>query len=456
MAIVRAGGLSNRIGSGQNGRINRAETETKIADKNKSYYDAFVRATSAPTVLCTYWSIDNSTSYSEGTKNIKLSHNAEKFIKISNFQMFNYDSEDLEDKTTDDRRISINLAAKSSFLQPGSILPKEGDHIVLASQGAIAKPYMVSKVTPLKFLDKEIWSIDYIESTKYTIPELESCTVSRKSYITSNGSTGLPALIDEDDKDLLDVANAVLDKIRTKYVELFYDVAYDDLVYVPYGQPKLRLNYYAISRLQELHQVLKYGYDKNTLFIQNTYGFDAIEENFDKSLYGSLIERWFIPRDEHCNDSPSNITNFGAEEIANACELRDRIFDEYRGFPQYESKYVYETRLYLRHKSEHLIVTRYYNSEIVLFDMFDTAGFFDPRLKKSWLNFELKSPVICPVLDMYMDQEYDKILEYCKKLKRYNPSKLCIDDYIGVPMLLICLEEAIKYKTDNKQAGTYV
>ena len=452
MPRIQSAGLS-----GSSSRINRANAEAAIANKNKSYYEAFMKAVSAPSVLCTYWSINDATSYSESTKNVKLSHNVKRFTKIKNFVMYNYDSEDLEDKTTDERRISINLASKSSFLEPGSILPKEGDHLLLASQGIIAKPYQVTKVTPLKFLDKEVWNVEYSESTVFTLDELEACTVRTTVYVGKNSGSGGSALIDEDLKDIIDNANAVMDKIQLKYVEQFYDVQMDALVFKPYEQhDKMHLNYYANDKMQEYYGVLKFGFDRNKLFIQNTYGFDAVEENYDKSLYGTLTDRFFEPREDYCPDNTNGkIASDAAMALVKAMELRERIFSEYRGFNEYTSKYVFNTRLYLRPKTEHMILTRYYNSGVMYVDMFDTAGFFDARLKKSWVDYEIASPVILPVLDMYMDEKWDDILNYCKKLKRYNPSKFCIDDYMGVPLMLICINEAIKVKTKSEDRGTY-
>ena len=449
---------SNGAGILNGSRINRAEAENAISEKNKSYYDAFMKATSAPSVLCTYWSIDDSSSYSESTKNVKFNHNAKKFVRISKMVIYNYDSEDLEDKTTDDRRLSINLAQKSSFMQPGSILPKEGDHLLLASQSNIAKPYMVSKVTPLKFLDKEIWNITYVESTIFTLNELEALTVSRKTYVPENSASGGSALIDEDLKEIVDVASTVVDKLQSKFVELFYDVTMDALVFKPHGvDNRIHYNYYANSRMQELLGVLRYGYDKNKLFIQNTYGFDAIEENYDKSLYGSLVDKYFLPiEDDECPATPpENIRSEAAMILSNMFDLRERIFSEYRGFPEYSPRYSYYTRLYLRPKTEHMILTRYYNSHVMLVDMFDTAGFFDPRLKRSYVNYQIKSPVILPLLDMYMEDKWDEILNYCKKLKRFNPSKFCIDDYFGVPLMIIAISKAIKQKTKSDYYGTY-
>ena len=454
MARIQSANI-NSTGS----RIDRASAEVSIANKNKKYYESFLKATTAPSVLCTYWSIDDSSTYSESTKNTKLNHDAKKFIRIDKFVMFNFDSEDLEDKTNDERRISINMAAKQSFLQPGTIIPKEGDHLVLASQGAIAKPYMVNKVTPLKFLDKEVWNIEYSESTIFTIDELNKCTVKNKIFVGKNGGTNGSALIDADIKDGIDLAKSVIDKVGTKYMELFYDVDMDSLVFKPYNQHgKMFLNYYANSRMQEIIGILKFGYDKNKLFLNNTYGFDAIEENYDKSLYGTLLDRWFIEREEVCEKedlSNGNAKSDAAMELLSALELRERIYAEYRNVPEYKSKYIFDTTLYLRPKTEHMILTRYYNSHIMLVDMFDTAGFFDARLKRSWVKYEITSPIILPVLDMYMDEDWDGIITYCKKLKRFNPSKFNIDDYMAVPLMLICIEEAINNKTDNNNVGSY-
>ena len=454
MARIQSANI-NSTGS----RIDRASAEVAIANKNKKYYESFLKATTAPSVLCTYWSIDDSSTYSESTKNTKLNHNAKKFMKINKFVIFNFDSEDLEDKTTDERRLSINLAAKQSFLQPGTIIPKEGDHLVLASQGAIAKPYMVNKVIPLKFLDKEVWNIEYSESTVFTIDELNASTVKTKVYVGKNGGTNGSALIDADIKDDIDLAKTVVDKIGTKYVELFYDTEMDSLAFKPYNQhDKMYLNYYANSRMQEIIGVLKFGYDKNKLFLNNTYGFDAIEENYDKSLYGVLLDRWFEEREDVCpleNTSNGNVRSDAALELISAMDLRERIYAEYRNVPEYTSKYIFSTRLYLRPKTEHMILTRFYNSHIMLVDMFDTAGFFDARLKRSWVEYEITSPIILPVLDMYMDEDWEGIIKYCKKLKRFNPSKFNIDDYMAVPLMLICIEEAINHKTDNNNVGTY-
>lgn len=451
MARIQSGGLNSTS------RLDRAAAESAIANKNKSYYEAFMRATSAPSVLCTYWSINDATSYSESTKNVKLNHGAKKFTKIKSFVMYMYDSEDIEDKTSDERSLSINLASKTSFLQPNSIIPKEGDHLLLASQGSIAKPYMVNKVMPLKFLDKEVWNIEYSESTVFTLAELEGNTISTKVYVGTNNGSGGSALIDEDLKDSVDLASTVVDKIQTKFVELFYDINMDALIYKPHEQHgKMHLNYYANDKMQEYYGVLKFGYDKNKLFFQNTYGFDAVEENYDKSLYGTLIDRYFEERADYCPDNTNGkITSDAAMALVKAMELRERIFAEYRGVKDYESKYVFNTRLYLRPKTEHMILTRYYNSGVMYVDMFDTAGFFDPKLKRSWVDYEIKSPVILPVLDMYMDEDWDGIITYCKKLKRFSPSKFNIDDYMGVPLMLICINEAIAKVTDSKNEGTY-
>lgn len=438
-------------------RTDRASAEAIIADNNKSKYNSFSKMVNAPTVLCTYFPINEDyTSYSESSKNIKDNSSAKKFDMITNFVLNERDSEDLQDNENDERRINISLSSKTSFIQPGVLVPKEGDHIVLTSQGKIAKPYQVTKVTPRKFLDKEIWEIQYSESTIFTIDGLLARVVRRRTYIADNVGSNSAVIVDEDKAEKLSLLSSIMEKLNRKYVEAFYDEIYDALVFKPYQhENQFHFNYYSNERMQELLALLKYGYDKSTLFVKNVYAYDAVETNFDNSLYTNLIERSFFPRDEIEDDGVGKLSVIGADILVQAMNDREAIFEEYRGIKQYDSKYVYSTRLYLRPKNNHLILTRYYNSKLWLVDMFDSAGFFDKQLKSSWVNYEIKSPYITKFLDWFMDASYDCIVSNIDILKRYSPSKYCIDDYLGVPLLILALNETMAKYNSTTDYGTY-
>lgn len=438
-------------------RNDRASVETTIANNNKEYYNTFTKAVSAPSVLCTYFPINEDyTSYSESTKNIKDNATGKKFDMIKNFVIYERDGDDLQDSDNDERRISINLASKTSFIQPGVLRPKEGDHLILSSQGSIASPYQVTKVVPRKFLDKEIWEIQYSESTVYSIDALLVRVVRRRVYISENVGTNSAVIVDEDKAEKLSTISQIVDKLVTKFVETFYDEKYDQIVFKPYGHDDYHFNYYANDRMQQVMSLLKYGYDKNTLFIKNVYDYDAVENNYDMSLYTSLIDKLFIPRDEYEDDeSVGLITSDASKILLKSFDDREKIFAEYRGVKGYDSKYIYNTRLYLRSKANHLILTRYYNSKVTLVDMFDSAGFFDNKLKSSWVDYQVKSPYICKFLDWYMDGAFDCIVSNITLLKRYSPSKYNIDDFLGIPLLILALQETINQSNKAIDYGTY-
>lgn len=443
----------------QSGRTDRASAEAVIADNNKAQYWSFTKAVNAPSVLCTYFPINEDyTSYSESTKNIKDNASGKKFDMIKNFVIYERDSEDLQDVDNDERRLSINLSPKTSFIQPGVLRPKEGDHLVLTSQGSIAKPYQVTKVVPRKFLDREIWEIQYSESTIFTLDGLLSKVVRRRVYISDNVGTNSAVIVDEDKAEKLSLVASIIDKLNTKFIETFYDEKYDQLVFKPYGFDNYHFNYYANDRMQQTLGLFKYGYDKNTLFIRNIYDYDAVESNYDNSLYTSLLDRLFYKKDEiELDDSTVGLIQSQASEILlKALSDRENIFGEYRGVRQYDSKYLYNTRLYLRSKANHMILTRYYNSKVTLVDMFDSAGYFDTKLKQSWVEYTITSPYICKFLDWFMDGSIDCIISNISLLKRYSPSKYCIDDYLGVPLLILALQETLNTANKSNDYGTYV
>lgn len=441
-------------------RADKTMVENQIANNHKEYYTQFLKMVSAPSVLCTYFSINKTyTNYSESTKNIKDNFQAKYFDMIKNFVLYERDSEDIEDVTDSERRLSINLNSKTSFIQPGVILPKEGDHLVLSSQGKIAKPYQVTKVTPRKFLDKEIWEVQYSESTVFTLDELIQRVVRKRVYIANNVGTDSAVIVDEELSEKTALAAEIIDKLNKKYIESFYDEKYDQLVFKPHGyENEMHFNYYANDRMQESLGLLKYGFDKNTLFITNIYKYDAVEMNYDASLYTQLQEKWFQKRE--CYEAPDNAGSYikteAGEVLSNALNLREMIYAEYRGIGKHSSKYIYNVHLYLRSSPVHSVLTRYYNSKITLVDMFDSAGFYDPKLKQCWIDFNIENPYITRFLDMYMDGDYEKMIGEIGILKRYNPSKFCIDDYLGVPLLMIAISNAIDNINKKSDYGTYI
>lgn len=446
-------------------RPSRAEAENQISQNNKGYYTAFERATSGTTVLCDYFPINKKrTSYSESTKNVKKAEDAIWWDIISGFVMTERDSEDLEDKTSEERRISINLSPKTSFIRSGTIKPQEMDHIILADQGDIAKPYMVTKVTPRKYKDREIWQVDYAESTLFADrSELMDRVVNKKIYIDQNTDGSISLVVDADKYETATSASIILNELTDKFVEIFYDKHFDQVVFAPFvhegPSPWNHFNYYANELMQEKLEILTYGYDRNTLFFTNIYKHKGVspQANFNNSFYAIIADRDVETKDcfKPIGDE-FRVQSAGAIELLKAMEIRKNIFADYRRYDgTYESKYVYGKKLYLKTTRNHMTLTRYYNSGINTVDMLDIAGYDDPHLKQSWIWFEFESTYIIKILDFYLEENWEGLLNSLSMFKRYTPDPKNIDDYLGIPLILMCIRDAIQSLSQINNASDY-
>ena len=115
-------------------------------------------------------------------------------------------------------------------------------------------------------------------------------------------------------------------------------------------------------------------------------------------------------------------------------------------------KYSYDMKYYLREKNDHLILTTMFNTGIILVDMLNTASFIDPALKSCHVTYQLMHPIITRFLDYWMDNDIKSIMSNIKDLKNLMIDKDNIDDYMGIPMLLIVLN--IIYKELNRDTNT--
>ena len=88
--------------------------------------------------------------------------------------------------------------------------------------------------------------------------------------------------------------------------------------------------------------------------------------------------------------------------------------------------------------------------------MFNKPSYFDPLLKSQWIWYEIASPYILPILDMYMDSDYKGILNYVKtKMRRFRPDKNNIDDFFGVPLMLLAIKDAADNVAKAADSKTY-
>lgn len=449
-------------GTTSSDRPDRSTIEVKSAVTKKMMYTKFINMITASSIQVDYFKINkDETTYSEHTNNIKNQQTAKHFDLIENFIIYDKNGQELTDKTEpNERTISISLETKQSVVLMNTIYPTEGDHFIMKSQGAIAKPYMVTKVQPSMFLDNEVWIITYSESTMFTsYNNLLDRVVNTYEYVPANINTDRNAIMEKGINESILKAEQILSSINKMYIEQFYDTMYSVLRFCPLQNPDLYFEYYCNALMQDDNgeQVLKYGLARSTLILVNTYGYDNSEADYMDSLYKLLSERLFDPRDcyEPTGDENKN-TSYYTNAFVTAMQMRQLIFADYSRVPEYTSKYVFGTRFYFRGTVQHSIMTRFYNSKLTLVDVFNKPSYINPALRTSWIWYEIESPYILPALDMYMDSDYKGIINYVKnKLRRYRPDKYNIDDYFGVPLLLQAGYEAINKMSNKNTVSTY-
>ena len=423
-------------------RPTREQAELQIGLNNKTWYDSPITSMlNNPTVVSDWWSINpNETTFSETANLMQSKNDATRFNMIEGFVHYGRNSQELEDKPDTERRLSINLADGQTMILGGTIEPKEGDHFIPYSSKHIDVPFMVTKVTPANLINKEVWVVDYSESTVFkNRQDLIEHTVKWFVYKSENVGTGKSTIVDKSTDEKMTTIEKTMDNIQKMLVEAFYDKELDVYAFHSSLYGNYLFNYYANDMLQENHRLLKYGHNRNTLFFSNIYGFDRTTTNYKTSIYERMLCRDFKKLDETFPEPDDNRVTSGAGEILyQILDIRDQINEEYDA---YTPKYSYNIKLYLRQKSNHMIFSTLYNTDYVLVDMLNTAGFIDPYLKSCYYTYEIRHPLLCKFFDAWMDNNMDLFQNYVKELDNYYVDKDNIDDYFGATLLLLLLKE---------------
>lgn len=432
----------------------------------------FTRLINQGSMLVDYYQINEAeTTYTDVLNFTQDYGKTTRFDKIANFTLYGRgDDLEIDDKGRDpERALALNLTNKQSVILPNTIVPKEHDHIVILAQGNLAKPFMITKVMPIKLIDRDAFLIDYVETSMFEIAQLEERVVNRYMFDASKVGTGMQTIIPEAQANLNADLVGIIDDLQNQYVEAFYNTELDILGFSPtigdigayaknnsaeiYNHAQFIFNHYANDLMQQNKNILKFGYDRNTLFLTNTYGFDRALINYKTSIYEKLLGRKFVPINEATPKGDEMLITTGGAVIFDYClGLRNLINDEY-GI-DYTPKYSYDMKYYLREKSDHLILTTMFNTGITLVDMLNTASFIDPVLKSVHVTYQMFHPVITKFLDMWMENDIKGICSNLNELKDIMVDKDNIDDYMGIPCILLVLD--IIYKELNKDSNSSV
>lgn len=471
-----------------NGRPDRASTELSIGIAHREFYtNQFTKLLNTPTVLVDYYSINTKeTTFSENMNQIKDSFKAIRYDKINNFVIYDRPTEELENKDKDDRELSINMTNKTSIVLSNTISPVCGDHLIIKSQGRLQRPFKVVRVSPMKFIDKEVWEIEYIESDLYgmnNINMLEKSVINNYEFVNGNvGVEGMKCILLKDSISTMEKLKKIYKDLNMNFTNTFYNKTYDILSVVlneegfysvnvsndwntraggtkinyldGVGNQSHGLSFIHISHItmQDKDKVLKYDEELNTLFIGRQHKLTFEPQNFIESQYRKMKDRAFPLNDKA--PIPAQTNNDTSSWLYEAAQKllaeRDIIINDYTY--SYEPKYNYGVKLFMspRDPVGNFVLSKLYMDKRTCVYL-GAYGFEYKSNIKFYTSFDynFRDPFMLEVFDAYMDMEDDEksalgvakiIIENFnnKVLDGYN-----FDDYMGIPLIIYIISHVL-------------
>ena len=426
---------------------NRADQELNIAKTAKTYLDSFFTTLNdAPSMKGTYYSINiGDTTFSETLNNQKDIIGATRFNKVEDFVLWGAKNQDeIEKKSDEDREVAIDLTEQECIILQGTIRPLKGDHFIFDSQGANAIPYIVSDITPVKLVDKPVYSIKLSLSSTFDTSSLEKCVVGTYKFIFGNIGTQRKTLLLKDTYLRLTQLNKLLVEINSMYVDAFYDLKYDMLRFVSNSSPTIILGCKALREFQHDQEILTWGSNMNTLFVN--YPFETTKDTADyrRSYLSSIMKRKlkaFGTTPDMSITNPNEDKSFLSRDI----EVRNDINEDnlymmedgdMASMEEYEPKYDCIFNLYTGVRTDFSILTLLRKSGLILYEMNSLSP--SGRSKSTsdtYIKYEPDSPVVRKFIDMWQDQDLDGIVN-STLLDEYIVSNNNIDDYMMMPIVM--------------------
>lgn len=442
---VNKGTISQHIGSNIKDFVNK----TPIADMvNISSFLAY------------YFSKDvYNTTYGNNTKEAKDIRNTDRYIEIEHVPLYMNSGKDIDNDSQQDRALNIHLANKTFYLLPmNEIVPKEGDHVILEIQEKYAYPYMITKVTPVLLAEKPGFEVEMAQSPVWTsLNDIRNNVTRTLVYTGYQDGAGSRVLRDKDKDNVINKLSSIFTYLSKSYGDVFYDDEFDVLYIAneePYTGNKMfsRNLFYLVSlaKLQEYNPVLTYGFNANKLFLTLPVKPELEEPNYKYSIFYKMINKNFCKRKPILAIQSTNNETYQC--MLDMISDRD-YYNEMDGF-NYKPKYSYSTKFYIKDHFQHSILSRFFNIKDILSEIYETVK---PSSSKSlnYITYELMNPTISYFLDLYMDNNINDFVDNLNKLERYIIYKENIDDYIGIPLLLISLKQIIEDISGSQNATYY-
>ena len=433
------------------------------------------------------------TTYSEGTKTSSdVRSNKYDFIEgIPTYGVPN--RRETQDGSKDDRKLQLRIDQEGQMLIPYSdVNPVPMDHFYSYSLADVNHLFVITKVERQFIIDRDFFLVTYSPSPYFKYQDILKQVVNEYVYEEDTGlgvggkdkGFETPQILSKDGKGAREELQSKIDDLNKKYIDTFYNEKYDALIFVPqnkiselvpkkidgvdleqdwkelYHRRRMGFIYYSLMDLQANMPILNYSMDKNILFLEPPYPLFGAKASYKGSLYDKLIKKEFkrIGSTEPDKNPFKNRTNEFSEFIGNPSgyafeyfkAVRDGLVFDYE-LKDYTVEYDYTTHFYFKLYDRHTALTRFWNSGIAINYMIHNIYNEDMYEKSACVKYTLKQNIVTKFCDLYMNSKHNEIVNNLYLLDYYVFDRENLDDYIGIPMLLLVLKLTLaEFKTNRK------
>ena len=433
------------------------------------------------------------TTYSEGTKTVS-DVRGYKFDSFDGIPGYGVPARKDQGDVKEDRKLALRLEQEGTIIIPYSqFVPVPMDHFYSYAMADIDDHlYVVTKVEQVFIIDRDWYQLTYSPSMYFKYSDIQKQVINQYEYAEDLGpSVNDPnksgeggVIVSKSNRESINLLEKRIEEVNSKYIETFYNEKYDALMFLAsrdlgslipkqikgvnldpnwldlYNSRRMGFIYYSLMDLQENAAIMEYSIDRNILFIEPPYPLYGAKASYKGSLYDKLIKKEFKKTgstEPDKNPFKNKVTEH-TETIANPSSyafryfemVRDNLVFEYE-LKDYEVEYDYSAYMYFKLYDRHTALTRFWNSGIAINYMIHNTYYEDTYEKFGCIKYTLKQNIVTKFCDLYMNNKYKDIVNELYLLDYYVFDRENLDDYIGIPMLLLVLKLTLSEFKANRE-----
>ena len=436
------------------------------------------------------------TTYSEATK-ATTDVRANLFDLIEGIPVYGVPTRrEIQDGSKDERKLQLRIEQENQILIPYSdVTPVVMDHFYAYSFADIDHLFVITKVEKQFIIDRDYHLVTYSPSPYFKYKDIMKQIVNEYVYDGSSSGIGpdgkgndsgfeAPQIIGKNDKVAKDEIESKLRELNDKFIQTFYNEDRDSLLFLSdsdivnlipkeidgfkideswlnlYRRRKMGFIYYSLIDLQLNLPILEYSIDRNVLFLEPPYPLYGAKASYKGSLYDRLIRKDFkkIGSTEAKKSIFKNRKEIEEEIVGNPsayafkyfCKIRDKLNYDYE-LNEYTVKYDYSCWFYFKMYERHNALTRYWNTGIAVNYLLHNTYMEDTYEKEAVVKYTVTHNIVTKFMDMYMDSDFKGIVNNLELLDYYIFDRQNIDDYIGVPLVILVLKLTLENLKVNKK-----